>query len=201
MPSSPAGDTIDDDLIQWLLINDDVAGRITHSDAGDFLQPEVLASTDPVSALLQNAHRNVTARHIGFPVPTHTASFNDPGETIGFLFNVDSKHAKKIRDLAEDYQDVKKQRVALLAEEVKLKTELIAFVLKSEAPVDPKDAHREIRAGDVVVRITPDEKMKVKIKATVEIDLELIPLSSITEIQEDISTVSKGTLTNPIHTL
>ena len=81
----------------------------------------------------------------------------------GFLFNVDSKHAKKIRLLAQDYQGVKKERVALLAEEVKLKTELISFVLKSEAPVDPKDAHREIRAGDVVVRITPDEKMKVKI--------------------------------------
>ncbi len=81
----------------------------------------------------------------------------------GFLFNVDSKHAKRIRALAEAYQRIKRERIELLAEEVRLKGELIAFVMKSEAAPSPKDSSREIRAADVVVKITPDEKMKVKV--------------------------------------
>ena len=35
--------------------------------------------------------------------------------------------------------------------------------MQSEVSPAPQDASREIRAGDVVVKITPDEKMKVKI--------------------------------------
>ena len=101
MASSLAGDTINDDLIEWLFTNNNVAGRITHSDASNLFNTTVLPTANPVIRLLQNAHCSVTARHIGFPVPTHDASFNDPDEMISFLFNTDFMIGKLVESLSE----------------------------------------------------------------------------------------------------